>query len=159
MNPDVKVKWLNLLRSGKYAQGHGQLGVDPLYTDEEGTKPERCCLGVLCEVAVEEGVIQKKVNPYGNVIYGVNLDDPNVSKDTHTGSDYEAAQYYLPTPVRTWAGLDPEVYAPRVSLPDDVHPESQHDIYEGKIGLATLNDSVGGYDLTKIADAIESSDL
>jgi hypothetical protein len=40
MNPIVKKKWLNALRSGKFKQGQGAL------KNSEG----HCCLGVLCEI-------------------------------------------------------------------------------------------------------------
>lgn len=40
LNPDVKKRWVEALRSGKYKQAHGQLTHGIGY----------CCLGVLCEV-------------------------------------------------------------------------------------------------------------
>lgn len=41
MNEELKQKWIEALRSGKYKQGHGQLrDLDNRY----------CCLGVLCDV-------------------------------------------------------------------------------------------------------------
>jgi hypothetical protein len=41
MNPEIKTKWIETLRSGKYKQGKGRLR----------TKDDHyCCLGVLCEV-------------------------------------------------------------------------------------------------------------
>lgn len=41
MNPDIKAKWIEALRSGKYKQGRGYLRtIDGGY----------CCLGVLCDV-------------------------------------------------------------------------------------------------------------
>lgn len=45
MNPEVKAKWLEALRSGKYKQGTGMLRtlVDSF-----------CCLGVLCKVHEKE---------------------------------------------------------------------------------------------------------
>jgi hypothetical protein len=48
MNPDIKAKWVAALRSGEYKQGTGSL---------RNSQNEYCCLGVLCEVAVEEGLI------------------------------------------------------------------------------------------------------
>jgi hypothetical protein len=41
MNPELKVKWVEALRSGKYTQGH------TTFKSSEGY----CCLGVLCVVA------------------------------------------------------------------------------------------------------------
>lgn len=74
MKKDVKEKWLTALRSGEYTQTKGRL---------HRTEASRlssagyCCLGVLCEVAVAEGVIDS----------------------------YVADAAYLPAAVRTWAGL------------------------------------------------------
>lgn len=46
MNPEIKAKWLDALRSGKYAQGYGLLrsGID-----------KYCCIGVLCDIAEPRG--------------------------------------------------------------------------------------------------------
>lgn len=46
MNPEIKKKWVEALRSGEYEQTEGQLRVD----DEKGKPVGYCCLGVLCEV-------------------------------------------------------------------------------------------------------------
>lgn len=44
MNPELKAKWVEALRSGKYVQGqHG------LRTERNGAEAF-CCMGVLCEV-------------------------------------------------------------------------------------------------------------
>jgi hypothetical protein len=40
MDPKIKEKWIEALRSGKYEQGEGTLNKDNKF----------CCLGVLCEV-------------------------------------------------------------------------------------------------------------
>lgn len=44
MNPDVKAKWVQALRSGKYKQGRGSLREHDAY----------CCLGVLCDIHAKE---------------------------------------------------------------------------------------------------------
>lgn len=43
MNPEIKAKWLEALRSGKYQQTTGVLRRGDSY----------CCLGVLCDLSVE----------------------------------------------------------------------------------------------------------
>lgn len=49
---EVRQKWVEMLRSGKYEQGKNRLrGIDNKY----------CCLGVLCELAVQEKVINPPV--------------------------------------------------------------------------------------------------
>lgn len=40
MNPEIKAKWIEALRSGNYQQGIGALRLDCKF----------CCLGVLCDV-------------------------------------------------------------------------------------------------------------
>lgn len=47
MNQEIKKRWVEELRSGKHAQGRGRL------CDHEGRV---CALGVLCEMAIEEGL-------------------------------------------------------------------------------------------------------
>jgi hypothetical protein len=41
MNPEIKAKWLEALRSGKYKQAEGRLKVNDTF----------CCLGVLCDIS------------------------------------------------------------------------------------------------------------
>lgn len=54
INENAK-KWVEALRSGKYKQGYGCLAA--IHTDLEGKKTEEyCCLGVACEVAIENGL-------------------------------------------------------------------------------------------------------
>ncbi len=55
MNPEVKTKWLELLRSGKYEQGESCLCQTTEYSKKdheeiEFKKPRYCCLGILCLV-------------------------------------------------------------------------------------------------------------
>lgn len=49
MNPEVKKKWLTALRSGKYRQG-----TDCLKQEGADGRPLYCCLGVLCDLYVQE---------------------------------------------------------------------------------------------------------
>lgn len=53
MNETIKTLWTTALRSGKYLQGRGYLK-----TVEHG-ETRLCCLGVLCELAIEAGVTIK----------------------------------------------------------------------------------------------------
>lgn len=52
--PEVKEKWLAALRSGEYEQGTSCL----YSTTRESTNPQYCCLGVLCDLAVKEGIAE-----------------------------------------------------------------------------------------------------
>jgi hypothetical protein len=77
MDPGIRARWVAALRSGEYPQAHQQL------RDGDG----RCCLGVLCELAVEDGVIAPPYMGGGAWVYD--------------GADTD-----LPETVWRWAGLD-----------------------------------------------------
>lgn len=65
MNRKIKKLWLKALRSGEYQQARGRMRVskrsapntraDAHVTDD---KTAHCCLGVLTEIALREGIIQ-----------------------------------------------------------------------------------------------------
>ncbi len=85
MNQAVKEKWLAALESGEYTHGKGQL-VIPNYDDEGYSTGnlDHCCLGVLCELAIQEGIIDRIPET--------------------TESDFRAG-LYLPEAVEDWAEL------------------------------------------------------
>lgn len=81
MKKEIADKWIAALESGKYKQGRSSLRFNN----------EFCCLGVLCELAVEAGVITeaKRILNGQSLLYY--YDDCNAS--------------YLPSAVRDWAGM------------------------------------------------------
>lgn len=81
MNKDIKKKWVDALRSGKYVQGYDTL---------KNNSGEYCCLGVLCDLAAKEGVVQEKLLTYG------------------AGSKYyyDGEGSVLPDSVMDWASLE-----------------------------------------------------
>lgn len=50
MNAEIKKKWLEALRSGKYRQGKNRLCINDSY----------CCMGVLLEILKDDLGLQKK---------------------------------------------------------------------------------------------------
>jgi len=80
MNKEVAKLWVDALRSGEYKQGTGKLA----------RRGEFCCLGVLCELAIKNG-IDLKVGKYGH------WDDII----TYNGADIS-----LPDVVKEWAGMN-----------------------------------------------------
>lgn len=80
MRKEIKQKWVDALRSGKYSQTQGQLRV----TNDDG-KASYCCLGVLCDI--HRLTTKKKGN-------GWDKDD-----------NYKGAGGTLPKVVQEWAGL------------------------------------------------------
>jgi hypothetical protein len=75
---EIKTEWLKRLRSGDITQTQGVLG---------RTDGSRCCLGVLCDIAVEEKVVQKQVSPEISTI------------------TYNFNSGFLPEVVREWVGM------------------------------------------------------
>lgn len=122
MNPEIKAKWLERLRSGEIEQGTGFLAY-------HGT---RCCLGVLCDLAVEAGIAtvesEDKVGRY-------------LTETDHYGCTRE-----LPDEVSHWAGLlrNNPLINTRVLGDEDYAEEVS--------SLAEAND--GGYTFNQIADII-----
>lgn len=51
MNPEVKEKWVEALRSGRYEQGRGQL-----ILERKDKSREYCCLGVLADIIAPERI-------------------------------------------------------------------------------------------------------
>lgn len=118
MNPRIKKIWVSALRSGELEQVRGKLR-------KAGNK--YCCLGVLCELAVREGVI------------------PPAQWDYNAWS-YCGSREYLPYEVRYWAGIN--AMNPQVFIPDPDDPEKTLEST-----LAELNDTGSSFD--EIADIIE----
>lgn len=78
---DVAKEWVKALRSGDYEQGKFALR----------TRDNKfCCLGVLCDLAHEAGVIESPVKDFSCYSYA--------------GQSATAA-----SPIRKWAGLDDAV--------------------------------------------------
>lgn len=121
MNPEIRARWVERLRSGNYRQGVGRLKYRRAHQ-----KTEYCCLGVLCEIAVEDGVIEP----------------PEISRgETRAVYRFNGNGSTLPEKVVAWAGL--KSYNPSVTGET------------GKMAtLAELND-VDKLCFSDIADVIE----
>jgi len=91
MNPKIKEKWIEALRSGEYKQGQ-----EALLNVYEDTK-EYCCLGVLCELYAIE-YPDKAEFRYSGVFY----------TDMDILGHEQNHDNYLPEVVREWAGIDDE---------------------------------------------------
>lgn len=98
MNPEVKAIWLEALNSGRFQKGKGWLRL--AFRDRED---EYCCLGVLCELAVEAKVIPPPnaaewrlgVEVYVHAYYQNQKDHVSSWRSTKM----------LPAAVTGWAGL------------------------------------------------------
>lgn len=118
MIKEIKERWVEALRSGKYPQGGGYLLKDGKY----------CCLGVLCELAVEDNIISKDIEK------SIDLDEI-----TLFGDDLEWRSAFLPKKVANWSCLF----------------ETNFNYNGTNKDLVTLNDD--GVTFTTIADLIEKN--
>lgn len=73
MNPEIKVKWIDALRSGGYEQSHSYL---------HGSRDGYCCLGVLCDVSGIGHWIEGN-DSTGAFFYEAGGNHPGVSKPPH----------------------------------------------------------------------------
>jgi len=129
LNEDIKRRWVEALRSGQYRQTREQL------VDHNNTLgPRYCCLGVLCEIAVADGVVRydERDNTY------VSEENPSDYNDTA-----------LPWAVARWAGLPLEDEYGNFPSEVPVWIEGAQTIC-----LTTLNDG-RDYNFDQIADVIE----
>ena len=122
MNQEIKARWIAALKSGEYIQGTKVLrSVDNRF----------CCLGVLCELAVKEGVIPAS-----------EVKEINTSvRDIKKAYGYDGSAFKLSMSVVNWAELKDQL------------PLASGPISDG-YSLAYLNDTYK-YDFHKIAAAIE----
>lgn len=148
MNPIVKTKWLQALRSGKFRQATAALSQRPLMGDRDPT-PSFCCLGVLCEIYREETGDGEWRNSDLTVLTVLDIRFHVNSTNTH-------ATQYLPTKVMGWAGL-PEKYGANVDVTGigdrDYSADEPSENGGFEQSLAALNDT--GFTFEQIADVIE----
>lgn len=128
MNPEVKQKWIDALRSGKYEQGSEKLRSQQGY----------CCLGVLCDLYAQEHETQWEFR--GNEETNLQLMDYWY---------FEDQSEFLPDSVKEWAGLP--VGNPSVRV--DVSEEDDENDWFYKDEIANLNDS--GYTFNELSNVIE----
>ncbi len=142
MNPDIKARWVAALRDPEAKQAKGTLNRVQPPTDPEAINPDRltvgqCCLGVLAEIAVAEGITTSEVDERPDGERTTKYADPYTDREGEKVSD--TASGVLPRIVRDWAGLP------------DTNPSVNHN---GRHTLAALNDD--GFSFAEIADLIDA---
>ena len=88
MNKKIKARWIRALRSGKYVQGKSSL-------HRIGNTSRFCCLGVLCEIAVKDGIVK----------FDDDYDDDYKDMYRYYGTGIDRDSTLLPNKVMKWAGL------------------------------------------------------
>jgi hypothetical protein len=100
MDPDVRDELIKRLRSGDYIQGKEKLALK----DDDGQR--FCCLGVLCEMAVEAGITQRDEREEEHWDYDTDDEGIYVTKIAINygtkGLSYDST---LPPEVAVWAGI------------------------------------------------------
>lgn len=119
MRKEIADKWVAALRSGEYKQGKFALNSNNSF----------CCLGVLCELAKKEGIVNSE-HVKQNSDY-MSYFDPRHDQDRHSG--------LLPRVVSKWA---------------DIKTSAGY-VYPVARSLLELND--GGQTFEYIADVIENN--
>lgn len=122
MKTEIKERWLEALRSGNYEQGRRVL---------RSTDDHYCCLGVLCDLAAQEGVVEARQSSETGLWHYVGAE---AYDEWRFGSSTT-----LPKAVAVWAELDDN--NPSVIAGDEDR------------SLAGINDE--GADFAEIADLIE----
>lgn len=124
MNEDIKERWVAALESGSYKQ------VDGMLSDGDGF----CCLGVLCEIAVQDQVVIRDRGDE-SIFY--------VSKIDVRDADF----LILPEAVSDWGGVsnNPVLTLDINDIPEDKRMYlSTEDSARGEINLSLsdLNDTI-----------------
>lgn len=114
LKPEVKAKWLEALRSGRYQQGRSYL-----HTASPDGEDRFCCLGVLCDLAANDGIVRTSVGHDDAIAYiGQPLD---VETAIPPGSVVHWAYQKLPEPGDRWKILTQELgttYLPELNDDD-----------------------------------------
>lgn len=125
MDTRIKGLWITALTSGDYEQGRQKLNRNGRF----------CCLGVLCEIAKEEGIVETDDSlPERGVLY----------KALGEEGEYDQERGLLPNAVMAWAGI--ETGSARFT---------RTNTFEGveELSLVSLNDSMH-YSFGEIAEVI-----
>ena len=129
MNTQIKQKWIDALRSGKYEQGSEKLRSVTGY----------CCLGVLCDLYSQEHNVKWEFR--GN-------EETNLQPMDYWYFDEQSE--FLPYSVMDWAKLKTHNPTVRVHCEDSDDEDTRYYTDE----IANVNDS--GYDFSQIANIIEA---
>lgn len=136
MDAAKKAQWIAALRSGDFQQGHSSL---------QTSRQTFCCLGVACEIAAKENIVEFVVNDYGSGYRQYSSHNDPLSNST------------LPYSVCAWLGLfdtNPSIHVEE--MPTDLYEIVRETGWSAStISLVELNDSMM-FNFDQIADVIEA---
>ena len=128
MNPEIKQKWVDALRSGKYDQGSEKLRSHQGY----------CCLGVLCDLYSQE------LNQEWEFRGAFEEENTQPTDNWY----FDNASEFLPESVREWAGFS--LPSPQVRVDVTENDDEDDWFYDD---IANLNDT--GYTFNDLAKIIQ----
>lgn len=148
MKPKLARQWAEALRSGAYKQGRNFLHQLP------PTGAEHCCLGVLCRLAIDDGVDVLVSTKRDN-----NYDWPFVAYNGNDGLP--------PNDVLQWAGFNPDPnvrvsvivglpywYDEEMTITFVKPPDDGEEFRPAKLSLSFAGMNDGGFTFDQIADMI-----
>lgn len=163
MDATIKARWVEALRSGEYEQAKGSLIVEA-----PSGKMEYCCLGVLCDLAVQDGAIDPPIRYEDTDFYT----DEERAEFTNGEREYSGEWVFangtvfpdgtggpryqgeiLPQAVMSWAGLVEQ--NPIISDVEGLMGsplDDEDEVYESE--AASYNDDLHA-DFATIAELIE----
>lgn len=148
MLESIRAQWTDALRSGDYVKGEKAL--HKVETDDDGkVKHSFCCLGVLCELAVEAGVVERRLR--GN-------EDQGRYYYYNAHDEWAGSDSVLPEVVRKWAGLGSE--NPNVDLTKNASEAVSavaEELNTSRPSVAEVNDVGESVQFDLIADLIETN--
>lgn len=154
MKQEIAERWAGKLESGDYPQTTGALN----RVVGDGDKPIGfCCLGVLCEIAVEDGIVSKTLrSPYADAMWYGRGNSPS----------FEGSTAFLPRDVYKWAGLNKDsVWFDVTEIIDTIDTDTLEslDFCELKDGrkvasAISLNDS-GALNFKQIAQLVRNNKI
>jgi hypothetical protein len=147
LNSEIKTRWVSALRSGDFQQGKSKLAL------KEGAESPmmHCCLGVLCELAVEDGIVEAENLPWGT---GGEI------RRFADGTNRASTQ--LPSKVAQWAGLrnegdmamcDPYLY----TIPNPLNSNIPYSVTCSEANDGYPSQGIYRKSFSEIADLIEEN--
>ena len=94
MKTDIGMKWIRELESGRYRKGEGALHA-LAGTKEDPEQDTFCCLGVLCRMAMDDGVELSRQE--------IRMEEEDGGRVKRVAYDDEFGS--LPDSVREWSGM------------------------------------------------------
>ena len=141
---EIRTEWLKRLRSGEYEQTTGNLHLNGKF----------CCLGVLCTIGEEAGLLESKVEKPTTWRTGEDPVDRVIYKDIN-GDSGQWVHNILPNKFANYLGMD---VGGRIA--GEFTPISNHSSSPGWgpgiYSLYELNDTLK-YSFEEIADVIENN--